>query len=130
MKITRDGYQLDHTAKARRIAIRRKEQAKKVFRGRYKIRGGIKGTNSGLKRKTGLGRLRVRGQPAFSYDLFQDCRLEYYAGIGVRKDARNCVRKGQYGRILVQFHVFEDNNSGRKSLSLCERAIFITSPGI
>ena len=70
VKKTRDGYQLDHTAKARRIAARRKEQATEVFRERYKIRGGIEGTNSGLKRKTGLGRLRVRGRPAVYHAIY------------------------------------------------------------
>jgi hypothetical protein len=60
----RDGYCLYHTAKQRRLAGRRREEATDVFRDRYRIRGGIEGTNSGLKRKTGLGRLRVRGQPA------------------------------------------------------------------
>jgi len=60
----RDGYCLCHTAKHRRLAGRRREEATDVFRERYRIRGGIEGTNSGLKRKTGLGRLRVRGQPA------------------------------------------------------------------
>jgi len=58
------GYYLEHTAKARRIAGRRREVATEVFRERYKTRGGIEGTNSGLKRRTGLGRLRVRGRPA------------------------------------------------------------------
>ncbi len=61
---TRNGYQIEHTAKDRRLAGRRRETATEVFRERYKIRGGIEGTNSGLKRKTGLGRLRVRGRPA------------------------------------------------------------------
>ena len=70
VKKTRDGYRLDHTAKARRIAARRKEQATEVFRERYKIRGGIEGTNSGLKRKTGLGRLRVRGRPAVYHAIY------------------------------------------------------------
>jgi len=70
VKKTRDGYQLDHTAKARRIAGRRKEVATEVFRERYKIRGGIEGTNSGLKRKTGLGRLRVRGRPAVFHAIY------------------------------------------------------------
>jgi hypothetical protein len=70
VKKTRDGYQLDHTAKDRRIASRRKEQATEVFRERYKIRGGIEGTNSGLKRKTGLGRLRVRGRPAVYHAIY------------------------------------------------------------
>jgi hypothetical protein len=70
VKKTRNGYQFDHTAKARRIAARRKEQATEVFRDRYKIRGGIEGTNSGLKRKTGLGRLRVRGRPAVFHAIY------------------------------------------------------------
>lgn len=58
-----DGYCLYHTAKQRRLAGRRREEATDVFRDRYRIRGGIEGTNSCLKRRTGLGRLRVRGQP-------------------------------------------------------------------
>ena len=70
VKKTRDGYQLDHTAKDRRIAARRKEQATEVFIDRYKIRGGIEGTNSCLKRKTGLGRLRVRGRPAVYHAIY------------------------------------------------------------
>lgn len=59
----RDGYDLVHTAKQRRVAARRREQATEVFRQRYRRRSGIEGTNSGLKRRTGLGRLRVRGRP-------------------------------------------------------------------
>ena len=70
VKKTRDGYQLDHTAKDRRIAARRKEQTTEVFTDRYKIRGGIEGTNSGLKRKTGLGRLRVRGRPVVYHSIY------------------------------------------------------------
>jgi hypothetical protein len=67
---TGDGYQLEHTAKERRLAGRRAEEATKVFRERYKVRGGIEGTNSGLKRKTGLGRLRVRGRPAVDLAIY------------------------------------------------------------
>jgi len=67
---TGDGYQLEHTAKERRLAGRRAEEATKVFRERYKVRGGIEGTNSGLKRKTGLGRLRVRGRPAVDHAIY------------------------------------------------------------
>jgi hypothetical protein len=70
VKKTRNGYQLDHTAKQRRLASRRREQDTEVFRERYKIRGGIEGTNSGLKRKTGLGRLRVRGRPAVFHAIY------------------------------------------------------------
>jgi len=64
VKKNRNGYGLAHTAKDRRIAGRRREVATEVFRERYKTRGGIEGTNRGLKRRTGLGRLRVRGRPA------------------------------------------------------------------
>ena len=45
------------------MAGRRREQQTEVFRTRYRRRSGIEGTHSGLKRRTGLGRLRVRGRP-------------------------------------------------------------------
>jgi len=67
---TRAGYQLEHSAKERRLAGRCVEEATEVFRERYKVRGGIEGTNSGLKRKTGLGRLRVRGRPAVDHAIY------------------------------------------------------------
>jgi len=78
VKKTRDGYQLEHTAKHRRLAGRRREQDTEVFRQRYKIRGGIEGTNSGLKRKTGLGQVRrgvsllvfVFAQPKLNNDRY------------------------------------------------------------
>jgi hypothetical protein len=63
-------YKLEHTAKQRRLAGRRREQDTDVFRERYKTRGGIEGTNSGLKRKTGLGQLRVRGRPAVFHAIY------------------------------------------------------------
>jgi len=66
----RDGYQLDHTAKQRRTAARRREETTEVFRDRYKTRGGIEGTNSGLKRCTGLGQLRVRGAPRVYHSIY------------------------------------------------------------
>ena len=66
----RDGYRLHHTAKQRRLAGRRREENTDVFRDRYRIRGGIEGTNSGLKRRTGLGRLRVRGSPRVFHAIY------------------------------------------------------------
>ena len=59
-----DSYLLKHTAKQRRCAARRREETTQAFRDRYRLRAGIESTNSGLKRRTGLGRLRVRGRPA------------------------------------------------------------------
>jgi len=63
-------YTLEHTSKQRRLDSRRREQDTEVFRERYKTRGGIEGTNSSLKRKVGLGQLRVRGRPAVSHAIY------------------------------------------------------------
>ncbi len=70
VKKVSDEYQIEHTAKDRRIAGRRREAATEVFRQRYKTRGGIEGTNSGLKRRVGLGQLRVRGRPAVFHAIY------------------------------------------------------------
>jgi hypothetical protein len=43
------------------IARRRRAEASGEWRKRYAVRAGIEGTNSELKRRHGLGRLRVRG---------------------------------------------------------------------
>jgi hypothetical protein len=60
---TRDGrYTLEFTDKAHRLAGRRREQETPVFKERYARRSGIESTNSGLKNRLELKRLRVRGR--------------------------------------------------------------------
>ena len=59
---SRGRYRLEHTAKQRRLAARRREEKTEVFRKRYQRRAGIEATNSSLKRRMGLARLRVRGK--------------------------------------------------------------------
>ena len=60
---TRDGrYTLEFTDKDHRLAGRRREQETPVFAERYATRSGIESTNSGLKNRLGLKRLRVRGR--------------------------------------------------------------------
>ncbi len=60
---TNDGrFTLDVSDKERRLAARRAEEATEVFKERYAPRSGIESTNSGLKNRLGLGRLRVRGR--------------------------------------------------------------------
>lgn len=63
----RGRWVIDHTPKERRLAARRREQATDAFREHYRIRAGIESTNSGLKRCTGMGRLRCRGGPRVFY---------------------------------------------------------------
>jgi len=60
---TRDGkFTLEFTDKEHRLAGRRVEESTEVFKERYAPRSGIESTNSGLKNRLGLGRLRVRGR--------------------------------------------------------------------
>jgi hypothetical protein len=63
-------YRLEYTEKQRRLAERRREQVTDVYKERYRIRGGIEATNSGLKRRTGLGKLKVRGKAAVFHAIF------------------------------------------------------------
>ena len=60
---------MDHSAKERRLDARRREQATPQFKARYGIRNGIESTNSGVKRRTGLDRLRVRGKKSVYHSI-------------------------------------------------------------
>jgi hypothetical protein len=64
------GPKVSFTGKQRRLANRRCEQSTPVFKERYARRAGVESTNSGLKRRLGLGRLRVRGQKAVQHALY------------------------------------------------------------
>jgi hypothetical protein len=66
-------FVLRHTAKQRRLAARRAEQATDAFRDNYAIRGGGESVNSALKRKMGMGRLRVRGSPRVRMAVLLRC---------------------------------------------------------
>lgn len=61
---------VSYTDKQRRLEGRRREQETNVFRERYAKRAGLESTNSGLKRRLGLGQLRVRGRRAVSHALY------------------------------------------------------------
>ena len=63
VKKSRGQFVLRHTPAQRRLAARRSEQATEAFRENYAIRAGGESVNSGLKRRTGMGRLRTRGSP-------------------------------------------------------------------
>jgi len=69
----RDDYVIEHTPAEHRTAARRAEQATDAFRENYAIRGGGESVNAGLKRKTGMGRLRVRGSPRVRMAVLLRC---------------------------------------------------------
>jgi hypothetical protein len=95
-----DGYHLEHTAAQRRMAGRRREQATEVFRQRYRRRSGIESTHSGLKRRLGLGRLRVRGRVR----VFQALYLKV-AGWNILRAAA-CATMHELVRAKAQTAVF------------------------
>jgi hypothetical protein len=61
---------LKYTDKQRRLSERRREEATEAFRERYARRSGIESTNSGLKRRLGLGQLRVRGKKVVFHAIY------------------------------------------------------------
>jgi hypothetical protein len=85
VKRARHGYRIEHTAKQRRLDKRRREEETEEFRTVYSKRAGIESTNSGIKRRTGMSRVRVRGKAsvynaillrAAGWNIFQAVRAE------------------------------------------------------
>ena len=70
MKRKGQRYEMRYTDKHRRLDERRREQQTEPFRERYAKRAGLESTNSGLKRRQGLGQLRVRGLKAVAHALY------------------------------------------------------------
>jgi hypothetical protein len=116
-----DGYRLEHTAKQRRMAARRREQATEVFRERYRRRSGIESTNSALKRRTGLGRLRVRGRPR----VFQAIYLKV-TGWNILRAAA-CAKMRELVQAKAETAVF-CLSAGVRTLSGACRAAFQALP--
>jgi len=73
VRLVRGKFVLGHTPVQRRLASRRAEQATEAFGDQYAIRAGGESVNSGLKRRTGMGRLRTRGSPRVRLAVFLRC---------------------------------------------------------
>lgn len=73
VKQVRGEYVIEHTPAEQRLASRRAEQATDAFGENYAIRGGGESLNAGLKRKMGLGRLRVRCLPRVRMAVMLRC---------------------------------------------------------
>jgi hypothetical protein len=67
VKPGKKAHYLRYDQKTMRLAIRRAYEKTAEFRDKYRFRAGIEATNSEYDRKTGVKRLRVRGQKAVSY---------------------------------------------------------------
>lgn len=93
----RGEFHLKVTGKRRRLDARRREQATTAFKENYAIRSGIEATNSSLKRRTGLARLRVRGLSAVRHAVC--LRI---AGWNILRAAAGMVEELR-NRLLVSF---------------------------
>ncbi len=117
---SRGKYKIEHTSRQRRLAARRREEQTDEFRQRYRKRGGIEGTNSGLKRRVGLARLRVRGKARVSHTI----RLKV-AGWNILQAAASAkIREWIAERASVAvFRVFEAIYFGCRRLYMAFRRI-------
>jgi hypothetical protein len=61
---------VSYTDKQKRLEGRRREQETDVFKERYAKRSGLESTNSAVKRRLGLGQLRVRGRRAVNHAIY------------------------------------------------------------
>ena len=108
----RDRYILDHTAKDRRLASRRREQATEAFKETYQIRAGIESTNGGLKRRMGFGRLRCRGRPrVFHKIVMKVCGWNVLQAAGaesLRRRVAEIIKTLGHGSHLSPFSAFAE----------------------
>ena len=99
-----DRYTVKYTAKQRRVEERRREQATVAFQERYSKRSGIESTNSGLKRRLGIRRLRMRGMKSVAHAFYLKVagwnllraaaawEMELEVGKGLRERIRRWLR--------------------------------------
>ncbi len=82
-----------YTAKQLRLERRRRYEKTDEFKNKYRKRAGIEATNSGIKRRTGMSRLRVRGRPAVFNSILLKTAGWNILQAARSKKAREYVRK-------------------------------------
>ncbi len=89
---------VSYTDKQKRLEGRRREQETDVFRERYAKRSGLESTNSGVKRRLGLGQLRVRGRRAVNHAIYLKA-----AGWNLLRAAASGKLRGRVARAWASF---------------------------
>jgi len=96
------------TEKQQRLQARRTEQETDEWKSRYRIRSGIEGTNSGIKRKTGLGKLRVRGVASVDHAILMRIAgwniLRAACSKKMQEKIRARSRKGPLGGLIESLY--------------------------
>jgi len=118
---------LDHTPRQRRLAARRAEQATEVFQEHYRSRAGIESTNGGLKRRTGMGRLRTRGSPRVRMSILLRC-----GGWNVFRALAALKKRGirDFEALAAAFRRLSHPFRLRQAPRLAPAALLATSPPI
>lgn len=88
-----------------RLTTRRLHEQSKEFKDRYRLRAGIEATNNGLKRKTGLGRLRVRGRPRVFFSIIMKVAGWNVLRASACTKVKEFVREKRRSRLLAAFSV-------------------------
>ena len=105
-------FVLEFTDRQQRLAARRVEEQTAVFQERYRKRSGIESTNSGLKNRLGLGRLRVRGRGSVfrviqhkiaGWNVLRASASDKMRAVVAKRMSEACPWQelGQFGRLLV-----------------------------
>ncbi len=101
VKQVREKYVIEHTPAEHRLASRRAEQATDAFGENYAIRAGGESVNAGLKRKMGLGRLRVRGLPRVRMAVLLRCAGWNLLRALTALKQRGIGRRAAFGDVLA-----------------------------
>jgi hypothetical protein len=105
-------YVLEFADRQQRLAGRRVEEQTAVFQERYRKRSGIESTNSGLKNRLCLGRLRVRGRGSVfrviqhkiaGWNVLRASASDKMRAVVAKRISEACPwnKLGQFGRLLV-----------------------------
>jgi len=82
------------------IERRRRAEATEEWRKRYAVRAGIEGTNSELKRRHGLGHLRVRGGDRVRLSVYLNalaCNVKRMINVRLAEKSEMELRKAALG---------------------------------
>jgi len=118
-----------------RLAVRRAVEKTDAWQQRHRRRAGIEGTNSGLKRRMGLGKLRVRGKKSvFNVVLLKVTGWNIFrAAAAIARTAKRAIQtqiKSSGGLVWPRFVAFASRALGRGPLTWLRRGWRIESSGL
>jgi len=126
---------LPTTDAQKRLALRRTAEKTEEWKQAYRLRAGIEGTHSGLKRRMELGKLRVRGKKSvFNVVLLKATGWNIFrAAAAMVRTAKRAIPTqitSSGGSVWPRFATFVSRALGREPLPWLQRGWRIESPGL